>query len=127
VGDVMSVNVTLGDGTVVHGDLVVAGSINESFNRAKQVAGDGQLRELLQRLASQVGAILEKLEPDQAKRAADDLETLTKEAQRQTPRLQWWELSLNGLKDAAQSVAAIGAPVVETVKLLLPLFPGLSS
>src|SRR5262249_52559137 len=127
VGDVMSVNVTLGNGTVIHGDFVVAGSIRDSFNRAKQVGGDKRARELLEQLASQVGAILGKLQPDDAQKAADALESLTKEAQRQKPRREWWELSLNGVKEAAESIKAIGAPVVDTVKLLLPLFTGLSS
>ena len=80
VGDVMSVNVTLGDGTVVHGDFVIAGSISESFNRAKQVVGDEHLRELLQRLASQVGAILEKLEHDYRLKPVDSLPTESRAA-----------------------------------------------
>jgi len=127
VEQAMSVNVTLGDGTVIHGDFVVANSIKESFNRVKQSLGDEKLKDALQRLASQVGTLVEKLEPDTAQKAADALETLTKEAARPKPRREWWELSLEGLKDAAASVRDIGQPVIETVKTLVPLLVNAST
>ena len=44
-----------------------------------------------------------------------------REAARRNPRREWWELSLEGLKDAAASVKDIGQPVIDTVKMLVPL------
>jgi hypothetical protein len=127
VENVMSVSVTLGDGSVVHGDLVVANSIRDSFNRAKEVSGSDELRALLERLSSQVGSMLEKLDAEEAKKTADALETLTKEATREKPRREWWELSLKGLTDAAKSVKEIGQPIIETARLLGPILTQLSS
>lgn len=121
----MNVNnsVTLGDGAVIHGDLIVAGSINDSFNRSDSI-GAADVRELLKNLSSQVGGIISQMDHDQAKRIADDLETLTKELAREQPREEWWKLSLSGIKDAALAVGVLGKPIVETVGLLLPLLSG---
>jgi hypothetical protein len=127
VENVMSVSVTLGDGSVVHGDFVVANSIRDSFNRAKEASGSDELRALLERLASQVGSMLERLDPEDAKSTADALETLTKEATREKPRREWWELSLKGLTDAAKSVKEIGKPIIETAGLLIPILTQLST
>jgi hypothetical protein len=127
VENVMSVNVTLGDGSVIHGDFVVANSIRDSFNRAKEASGSEELRVLLERLASQVGSMLEKLDSEDAKNTADALETLTKEATREKPRREWWELSLKGLTDAAKSVKEFGQPIIETAALLIPILTQLST
>jgi hypothetical protein len=127
VENVMSVNVTLGDGSVIHGDFVVANSIRDSFNRAKEASGSDELRALLERLSSQVGSMLEKLDAEDAKKTADALETLTKEATREKPRREWWELSLKGLTDAAKSVKEIGRPIIETAGLLIPILTQLST
>jgi hypothetical protein len=124
VGQMNSTNsVTLGNGVVIHGNLTVAGSIKDSFNRSESV-GDPDLRNLLTKLSSQVGEILGQMQADVAKQVADDLEALTKELARPAPRKKWWQLSVAGIEDAAVAVGSIGKPVVETVKLLLPLLDG---
>ena len=124
VGQMNNTNsLTLGNGVVIHGNLTVAGSIKDSFNRSESV-GDPDLRNLMTKLSSQVGEILGQMQADAAKQVADDLETLTKELARAEPRKKWWQLSVAGIKDAATAVGAIGKPVVETVKLLLPLLDG---
>jgi hypothetical protein len=125
--NVMAVSVKLGDGTVIHGDFVVANSIRDSFNRVKESGGNKKLKQLVQQLTSQVGEMVEHLDPETAKKAADDLATLTQETVRAKPRREWWKLSLKGLKDAAVTVRDIGKPVVETVKVLAPLLAAASS
>jgi hypothetical protein len=125
--EVMSVNVTLGDGTIVYGDLVVANSIRDSFNRVKESPANDKLKTAAQQLTSEVGKIITLLDPENAKKAADDLETLTREVARAKPRREWWELSLKGLKDAAVAVKEIGQPVIATVKMLTPLLAAVSA
>ena len=117
-------NVTLGDGTVVHGNLTVANSIKDSFNRGEAIANP-DLRELMTKLSSQVGEMLRGMPAEAAERVADDLAALTKEATRPKPRQQWWQLSVDGIKEAATAVGDIGAPIVKTVKELLPLLAGM--
>jgi hypothetical protein len=122
----MTVNVTLGDGTVVHGDVVVANTIKKSFNRAANASGDGKLKVALESLASQIGKLIKDLDPETAKQAADDLDTFTKEATRAKPRRSFWEVSLNGLTDAAKKIGALGEPILKTAAALATLLSAVS-
>lgn len=117
-------NVTLGTGVVIHGSLTVANSIKDSFNRS-EVVPDPNLRDLLTKLASQVGELSQGMSAEAQEKVADDLATLTKELSRPAPRRQWWQLSIEGLKDAATAMGEIGAPIVKTVAELLPLLASL--
>ena len=117
----MSVSVTLGDGNVIQGDFVVANSIRDSFNRVAESNSNAKLKKLLVQLSSQVGTLIKHLDAERAEAIARDLETLTKEATSAKPRRKWWELSVQGLKDAATAVRDVGKPVLETLKLLLPV------
>lgn len=117
----MTVNVRLGDGNVIHGNLVIANSIQESFNRVQESSTNKTLKETLQSLASQLGTLIEMLDPESAENAAEALATLTKEAAREKPRREWWELSLNTIKEIATTVRDVGKPVLDTVGILAPL------
>jgi hypothetical protein len=127
VGGIMSVSVSLGDGTIIHGDFIVANSIKDSFNRVKESSTSGKLKDTLQKLSSEVGALIDKLDSDSAQKAADALEVVTKEAIRSKPRREWWEMGLKGLSEAAAAVRDIGKPVIETVAALTPLLTEASS
>ncbi len=124
IGNMTNINnVTLGNGVVVNGPLTVANSVKDSFNRGEAVTSP-DLRELLTKLSSQVGEILQRMPAESAEKAADDLAMLTKELSRPAPRRQWWELSVDGIKEAATAMGEIGAPIIKTVAELLPLLTG---
>jgi len=107
------VEVSVGDGTTIHGDFVVANSIKDSFNRVDSAEIPGNLKKSLKALSIAVGKMSEKLPKDDAEKVARDLETLTSEAISEKPRQKWWELSIEGLKEAAKNVGEIGKPVIE--------------
>ena len=65
-----------------------------------------------------------QLPEKKAEQAAQDLETLTNEATSREPRRRWYELSAEGLIEAAKTVGKMAEPVVKTVEAILPL-PGL--
>ena len=113
--------VKLGDGTTIFGDFVVANSIRDSFNKVASSDIPGDQKELLVKLAKEVGKMCEALPKEIAEQATRDLETLTVEATSKSPRKQWLELSVEGLKQAARNVGAIGKPVLELVALIIPL------
>jgi hypothetical protein len=115
------VHIHLGNGTTITGNLVVAHSIENSFNKVESADIPSQLKDLLQRLAKEVAKISAALPEDVAEQAGRDLETLTAEAVSKTPRKQWWELSAEGLKQAAIKVGEIGKPVLELVTMIVPL------
>jgi hypothetical protein len=107
------IEVTFGDGAVIHGDFVVANSIKNSFNKIDSAKLSEDLKKSLKELSVAVGKMSEKLNKGQAQEAARNLETLVSEAISEKPRRKWWELSIEGLKEAAINVGEVGKPVIE--------------
>jgi hypothetical protein len=58
---------------------------------------------------------------DEAKMMARDAETLVKEATSSKPRRRWYEVSLDGLKEAAITIGEIAIPVLNILSKLRPL------
>jgi len=117
-----------GGDVTVGGDfnVVTAEKIENSFNKA--AAADhlpDELQTSLQELSKQVAEMVKHLPEDRAEEAARDLETLTDEAASGKPRRKWYELSAEGLMDAAKAVGKVAEPVVATVTKILPLLAAL--
>ncbi|MCD4811975.1 hypothetical protein K8R14_05285 [bacterium] len=125
VATMSTIKVDFGDGNIFHGDVVVAEKIKNSFNKADKASVPNDLKDSLKQLAVAVGRMSEALPKDLAKEAARDLETLTTEATSAKPRRQWWELSIEGLKKAAQNVEEIGAPVIKLASAIAAILSGL--
>lgn len=115
------IDVQLGNGVTIHGDFVVANSIKDSFNKVSSSSAPNDLKNLLKELATAVGKMTEQLPKETAQQVARDLDTLIAEATSPAPRKQWWQLSVDGLKKAAQDIGEIGKPVIELAGLLVPL------
>ncbi len=62
--------------------------------------------------------------PDEAEKVSRDLHTLASEATSKAPRKAWYELSGQGLIEAAKTVAAMAGPVTTAVKAVLSLLAG---
>lgn len=120
-GEYMNTTITLGN-VSVSGDfnLVTAKSIENSFNKASS-ASKPELAEALKALSTQVAELVKQLPPDQKETAARDLEALTTEATAKAPRKAWYELSSQGLIDAAKTVAGMAAPIATSVGVVLKL------
>jgi hypothetical protein len=113
--------IKVGDHATFYGDIVAGDYIRDSYNRAAESDKSEELKELLKELALAVGNLTGELAEEKAKEVADDLETFTKEAVRENPRRKWWELSAEGIKEAAQSVGEVGKTVLDLLARLLPL------
>jgi hypothetical protein len=121
-GQIMtSYNINFGDHAVVSGNFVVASTIQNAFNKIDGSEASAELKEKLKTLSQAVAEMTTKLPKEQAEQAARDLETLTTEATSKTPRRKWYELSAEGLIEAAKTVGEMAAPVVSAVKAILPL------
>ena len=83
--------------------------------------GKDQIRELITELTQRISAIDPAAQPEKAKGMADDLKVLSDEVVKPQPRRKWYELSLEGIKEAAEAIGEIGKPVLDTVGKLLPL------
>jgi len=113
--------VRLGDGTTVYGNVVIASSVRDSFNKVTSAEIPTELKDLLLELSKNVAKMSAVISEESAEQVVRDLEILTAEATSTAPRKQWLELSVEGLKKAAENVGAIGEPVLKLVALILPL------
>ena len=123
--DNLSKNIYIGDGATFHGNFMVGNKIKESFNKSDSANVNDNLKDLLKQLTMDVAKMTEKLTDEQAEQIADDLQTLTNEAIREKPRQKWWELSAEGLKDAAKTVGDVGISVLKTLEKITPIITNL--
>jgi len=103
---------------VFSGDFAVGEKIQNSFNKAGGAASPEETKALLQQLAEQVAKVAEKLPEEKAAEVADDLERFTEEATKDNPRRKWWELSAEGIREAAESVGTAGTTVISLLEKL---------
>jgi len=101
----------------VTGDI----QIKESFNKADSADLSDSLKELLKLLAITVGRMIEPLPKKQAEQVANDLQILINEATSEMPRRKWWELGVQGIKEAAQNNGEDGTSVLATLGTIIPI------
>ena len=122
-----SQSLNLGSGHQFHGDVninqVAAETIQNSFNRVSNSDASNELKSALQNLSQQVTELCKRVPESKQKEVVRDLETLTNEALSPTPRKKWYELSADGLLDAAKAVVGLSEPVTAAVKTVLSLLP----
>jgi internalin A len=113
----------LNDGSIVYGDVtgVVADKIKNSFNKVDSSNLSDNLKEILKNLTTEVGKISKHLSKEQGEQIANDLQALTNEATSEKPRKKWWELSVEGIKEAAESVGEVGKTALILLKDIIPI------
>lgn len=121
-GDQVNTNIQMGNISVT-GDfnLVTAKNIENSFNKGQAANVSDDLKACLQTLAVEVAKLAKQLPPDAAESASKDLASLTSEAVSSKPREAWYQLSANGLLEAAKTIAEMTGPVTTAVKAVLAL------
>jgi len=83
-----------------------------------------EVKQVLQQLSKEVAKVAEKLSAEAGQNLADDLKGLTNELTKQNPRQKWWELSADGIKEAATTVGTVGATAIgllEQLRVLMGL------
>ena len=115
---VTNIEVKIGDNATFSGDFAVGEKIQNSFNKAGGAASPEETKALLQQLAEQVAKVAEKLPEEKAAEVADDLERFTEEATKDNPRRKWWELSAEGIREAAESVGSAGTTAISLLEKL---------
>ena len=113
---VSKIEVNIGDNATFSGDFAVGEKIQNSFNKAGGAGSPEELKTLLQELAEQVAKVAEKLADQEAAEVADDLERFTEEATKDNPRRKWWELSAEGIREAAESVGTVGTTAINLLE-----------
>jgi hypothetical protein len=107
--------------TVTDVNIVAAKNIQDSWNRVAAANTKPELRTALQDLHKSVAEMSKQLPEQKQAEAAKDLATLSSEALSPAPRKKWYELSAEGLLEAAKTVGDIAASVTTAVKAVLAL------
>lgn len=102
-------------------NLVVAESIKDSIIKIEASNSPDDFKDLLKGLADSVKIMAEKLPSEQCEQVCDDLKTFTKEASKEKPRKEWWQLSAKGIKEAAKAVGDVGLAVLEHMNKIIPI------
>ena len=116
--------INIGDNNTITAPITIADSIQNSFNELKEANIEQDIEKLLEQLVTAVNDVnknVKKEESDKAEAMARDVETLVKEATSENPRQAWYEITMNGLKEAAQSIGEIANPVLDVLTKLSPL------
>jgi hypothetical protein len=112
-----------------HGNFLIVSeymkdvSISVANNVKTSQTGD-DVKSLVATLSDQIKAISEEIDQDQALKMGKNLKKLGDEMAEPKPDREWYQLSLKGIKEAAEAVGAIAAPVLKTVAALSPLLLG---
>lgn len=114
-------------GTRTQGNVNILGTLNNAFNTINNIdrsTDDGKtLQALLKTLHDETAKLIEALpDKDVAERAARNLRNLTEEATATKPDRKYFEVSAEGLLEAAKAVTSLTSPVTAAVKAVLEFF-----
>ncbi len=119
--------INISDATI-NAPITIAENIQDSFNTIKDAGVDEELESLMLELLTQIAALGERDCITQVEEISEDAKRLSEELARDNPRRRYWEISIEGIQNAAKAIGEIGVPIFETTTKLLPLltkiFPG---
>ena len=108
----------------VHGSVVAAETIQDSFNVIEKSNAKDDLKEQLRLLNEAVKALTEQLPKEKAEDVADDMKRLAEEAVTEKPNRKWYSLSIDGLIKAADNLGEVGDRVITLSKKVLSILTG---
>ena len=115
------INIKAGGDVAFAKDQAIA-TINKTITEAAGISET--LESKLKELSVAVEKMVQNMPEDKAKETTKDLETLAGEAVKKEPRRKWYELSGEGLIEAAKAVGEAGKPVIEITQAVLNLLGG---
>lgn len=107
--------------STIHGSVVAAENIKDSFNIIEKAKIQDDLKQQLKELAQAVEAMIQSLPKEQSEEVADDMKRLVEEATKPAPNKKWYSVSIDGLTKAAENLGQVGEPVVKLAAKVLAL------
>lgn len=113
--------INISDNASFQGNIFIDSRIENSFNTIASSSVSNEVKQILKDLVQAVNKMCKSLPKDETEEVVRDLETLTTEAISKKPREKWYQLSADGLKDAAEKLGGIGKPVIDLAIKLVAL------
>ncbi len=106
------INQTVKD-SIIHGSVVAAENIKDSFNVIEKSNINDDLKEQLKQLAQAVDDMVKELPKEKAEEVAEDMKVLVEQATKEKPNPKWYNVSIDGLIAAAQNLGNLGEAVID--------------
>lgn len=110
-----------GTGNIVNVAEYMSNVTNTVNNNLAESGADANVKELIKQLNEEFKRIAPKADASQTKKMGKNLEALSKELASDEPERRWYEVSLEGIKEAAEAVGQIATPILKIVGKLTPL------
>jgi hypothetical protein len=115
-----NVNVS-GTGHIVNVAEYMTGITNTVNNNLAESVADKQVIDLIKELTQEIDRVAIDVDPSQVKKMGKNLEALSNEVANQDPDRKWYEVSIEGIIDAAKAVGSVADPVVTVAKKISAL------
>jgi internalin A len=117
------INQTIKD-SIVHGSVIAAESIQDSFNVIEKAGIKDDLKGQLKLLTQAVEVMIKELPKEKAEEVAEDMKVLAEQATKEKPNPKWYNVSIDGLVAAAQSLGKVGDAVIELTDKVRKILTG---
>jgi internalin A len=99
--------------STIHGSVIAAESIKDSFNVIEKADIKDDLKEQLKLLTQAVNTMIKELPKESAEETAEYMKVLAEQAVKEKPNPKWYNVSIEGLIAAAQNLGKVGDAVIE--------------
>jgi actin-related protein len=114
------VNVS-GTGNIVNVADYMSNVSNTVTNNLAESGATDEIKKLIEELNSEIQKVSAKADPSQVKQMGKNLKALSEEVASDEPERRWYEVSLEGIKEAAEAVGEIAKPVINITKKIAAL------
>lgn len=115
---------SVGPGAIVNIAEYLANVTNTVTQNVNTSTQSEEVKSLVALLAAKVKDASAHIDAEKTEELGRNLEALSKEMARPKPSRKWYEVSLSGLKEAAEAVGQVGKPILEVLAKLSPLVLG---
>jgi len=112
---------TSGTSNIINVTEFMVGVTNTVNTKMTESRAPDDVKDLIRELSAQVKLIADKIDQTQLQKMGKNLTKLSEEVASSVPEQSWYEVSLKGLKDAANAVGELGVPILTTLAKLAPL------
>ena len=117
-----NINVS-GTGNIVNVAEIISNVTNTINTNLEKSNVDKEILNLIADLKGQFETVAPKAEPSQIKKMGKNLERLSEEIAEEEPDKRWYDISLEGIREAAEAIGDIASPIIKTVVKLATLIP----